>query len=508
MLQEAKHLLAKGISVIPILGRSVQDEESFKRPALQSWKEYQTRRPSMQELENWFKFSRFNLGLVTGQISRVFCLDIDNRHNGHLSVQDKQFPRTWQDKSPNGGHYYFRLTPELNVGNLVNLLPGVDIRGNGGYVITPPSVGFNGTAYEWLKSPFNTPLAYPPTWLLGLLSSSIKTATSNKPGWIKEALLSMQVGNIDNTLVKVLGRLRYDNYSKEDAYTLLKPYADERGATEGHLEEKINHVWSTYESKEVVQSESDESIDLSSFMESDEDGLKWYVDNIIPEQSVTILGGMQGLGKTWLMLDLAIELARGGGSWLNKFAVNPSSVVYVDEESSSRLLRHRLKKLLVEKGLKAKDLQLTLSVGKNLNFSNEQSIEKFKKLLDRVKPGVVFIDSLVRVHKGNENSSTEMAQVFNVVKKLTREFNCAFVFADHENKGVYQQDPDHEKDPSSNDLRGSNEKGAFADSVLNLRKQKGDLFLYHTKSRYCEAQLPVMVKIEDVDENRISVRSY
>jgi KaiC/GvpD/RAD55 family RecA-like ATPase len=507
MLQEAKHLLAKGISVIPILGRSVQDEESFKRPALQSWKEYQTRRPSMQEVETWFKFSRYNLGLVTGQISRVFCLDVDNRHNGHISVQGKQFPHTWQDKSPNGGHYYFRLTPELNIGNLVNLLPGVDIRGNGGYVIIPPSVGYNGSTYEWIRSPYNTPLAYPPSWLLGLLSSSSKSSTSNKPGWIGEALASVAEGSRNNTFAKIIGRLWYDGWTEGDIFEFLKPKADEVEFATDELELIIKSISARPRTPESLDVNED-AVDLSSFMDSDEEGLKWYVDNIIPEQSVTILGGMQGLGKTWLMLDLAIELARGGGSWLNKFSVNPSNVIYVDEESSSRLLRHRLKKLLVEKGLKAKDLQLTLSIGKNLNFSNEQSVEKFKRLLDKVRPGVVFIDSLVRVHKGNENSSTEMAQVFNVVKKLTREFNCSFIFADHENKGVYQQDPEHEKDPSSNDLRGSNEKGAFADTVLNLRKQKGDLFLYHTKSRYCEAQLPVMVKIEDDGDTKIAVRSY
>jgi KaiC/GvpD/RAD55 family RecA-like ATPase len=394
------------------------------------------------------------------------------------------------------------------IGNMVNLLPGVDIRGNGGYVIVSPSVGFNGANYEWINSPLRTTLAYPPSWLLELIKSNNKLVTPNKPGWIKDALLGMQVGNIDNTLVKVLGRLRYDNYSKEDAYILLKPYADERGATKGHLEDKIEHVWSSYQSKDSLPDGTEESVALSSFMNSEEDGLKWYVENVFPEQGVLILGGMQGIGKTWLMLDLAIEMARGGGSWLGKFPVNSTSVLYVDEESSSRLLRHRLKKLLTEKGLKASNLQLTLSVGNNLNFSSEQSVEKFKRLLDKIRPSVVFVDSLVRVHKGNENSSTEMAQVFNTVKRIIREYNCSFFFADHENKGVYSQDPEHEKDPSSNDLRGSNEKGAFADSVLNLRKQKGELFLYHTKSRFCEAQLPFMVKIEDVSEDKIAVRSY
>lgn len=507
MLQDAKQLLAKGISVIPILGRSVQEEESFKRPAISSWKEYQIRRPSMEEIDGWFKFSRYNLGLVTGDISRVFCLDYDERHNGHISVQGKQFPKTWQDKSPNGGHYFFRLEPRMLIGNMVNLLPGVDIRGNGGYVIVAPSVGFNGTNYEWVNGPLRTTLAYPPSWLLELIKSNNKLTTPNKTGWIGESLATLAAGNRNNTFAKIVGRLWYDGWTEGDIYEFLKPKAEEVSFQANELELIIKSISSRPRTPEALDS-TEESVALSSFMDSEEDGLKWYVENVFPEQGMLILGGMQGIGKTWLMLDLAIEMARGGGSWLGKFPVNSTSVLYVDEESSSRLLRHRLKKLLTEKGLTASNLQLTISVGNNLNFSSEQSVDKFKRLLDKIRPSVVFIDSLVRVHKGNENSSTEMAQVFSVVKRLIREYNCSFFFADHENKGVYSHEPGQEKDPSSNDLRGSNEKGAFADSVLNLRKQKGELFLYHTKSRFCEAQLPFMVKIEDVSEDKIAVRSY
>jgi hypothetical protein len=508
VLEDAKFLLSRGISLIPIKGRTGQTEEDFKKPVF-SWKDYQTRQASLTELEEWFKFSRYNMAMVTGQVSRILTLDIDERHGGLESLKGKFVPRTWADRSPNGFHYHFLWLPSLNskTTSVSNLLPGVDTRGNGGYVVIPPSVGHNGQSYTWVNNPRNTALAYPPPWLLSLLNTSPVTSPQNKSGWIAEALTSMAEGNRNNTFAKVVGRMWYDGWTEFDIFEMLKAKADEVSFPLSELDTVIKSI--SKKPRGTNETQDDEpSIDVNSFMDSSEDTLKWVVEGVVPEESVTILGGMQGLGKTWLMLDLAIELSRGGGSWLGKFLANSSRVLYVDEESSDRLLRSRLKKLLLAKGLNSQGLNLNLAVGKSTNFSNPNSVGKFKALLHRVQPQVVFIDSLVRVHKANENSSTEMAQVFSVIKGLVKEFKCSFFFADHEHKGIYNQQV--EVDPSSNDLRGSNEKGAFADSVLSLRKKGADLFLYHTKSRHAEAQLPLLVRIEDLDEakTKLAVRAY
>jgi len=463
----------------------------------------------MVELTQWFQFGRYNLALITGQISRILCLDIDYRHDGLKSIAGKEIPNTWHEKSPNGEHYFFKWTPALNAltTSHSDLLPGVDTRGNGGYVIISPSVGYNGEKYQWVNHPMKAPLAYPPSWLVDLFRTSRTLGITNKQGWIAEALAGLAEGNRDNTFIKIAGRLWSDGWQAGDILEVLKPHAEQAAFPLEDLKLKVEQI-QKYPRNEVIDLGNETDTNIEAFMSSTEDNLQWNVEGLVPEQSVTILGGMQGLGKTWLMLDLAIELSRGGGSWLNKYQVNQGNVLYVDEESSNRLLRYRLRKLISAKGLKIGNLKLHLTVGRNLDFCNENSVSKFRTLIEKTQPKVIFIDSLIRVHKVNENSSNEMAQVFNVVKKLAREFNCTFFFADHENKGVYNQET--EKEPSSNDLRGSNEKGAFADSILSLRKKNGELYMYHTKSRHCEAGLPIMVKIEDMDEakTKLCVRGY
>jgi replicative DNA helicase len=69
----------------------------------------------------------------------------------------------------------------------------------------------------------------------------------NEEGWIAKALEEMKDGNIDNTLTSILGRLRSDGYSRDDANLFLASHCERVGAEAGHLEAKIENIWSRYE---------------------------------------------------------------------------------------------------------------------------------------------------------------------------------------------------------------------------------------------------------------------
>jgi hypothetical protein len=514
MLTEAKQLLSKGISIIPIIGPTSQSEEMYKSPALKSWKEYQNRRPTIQEVNNWFSTSRYNMAIVTGQISKIFCLDIDERHNGYDSIKNFQIPFTWHDKSPNGEHYYFRL--DQDIGNSIGILPGIDIKGNGGYVVVPPSIGYDGTSYEWIKSPGNSPLAYPPKWLLDLISSSTKNDTSNKQGWVGEALLTMEVGNIDNTLFKVLSRLRHDNYTKQDAFTLLKPYADERGATIGHLEEKIEHVWSTYtpgdKLLEEIKNQEDttnETYSISSFLAL-EDKVTWIVPGIISDKSLGFIAGLPETGKTWICMDLAVECAKGGGYWLGKFPVKDAKVLYIDQERWKGETKRRLSAIIGAKSISRDsiDANLFIKSGTTIRLDLQHSFDAFRREVEKLKPDLIIVDSFATFHTKEENNRKDIQEVLERVKLLRNEFGCAFLFVDHEGKSVFS---DEDKTPSMAKMVGSIGKPAAAEYVLTVRKESEDAsMVYHTKSTLGKAVEPFLVKVEDLNhvKTKISVKAY
>lgn len=106
----------------------------------------------------WQKWPNANIGIATGQVSGGLCvvdMDVDEEKglNGWKTLRDWQdshgvISPSWLCKTGRGGYHYYFLSDEP-VSNRVGVIPGVDIRGDGGYVVAPPSIHPNGTPYVW-----------------------------------------------------------------------------------------------------------------------------------------------------------------------------------------------------------------------------------------------------------------------------------------------------------------------------------------------------------------------
>lgn len=128
-----------------------------------------------------------NIGLVTGiSTGGPTVLDIDVKSGGieslaHLEAQHGPLPRTPTAATGGGGrHHYFRTNN--NVPNSAGrVATGIDVRGDGGYVVAPPSIHRSGVRYSWLPGLAlgEVELAEIPTWLHALM---IKEAGSAKTG--------------------------------------------------------------------------------------------------------------------------------------------------------------------------------------------------------------------------------------------------------------------------------------------------------------------------------------
>jgi len=149
ILEAARRYHAAGFSLIPC---------KFKKPALAAWQEYAVKRPSLREIDRWFEEDSIgqSIGLVLGQVSHnVVVVDLD----GWASVRLFQihFPtirNTFSvlSGSMKGLHLYYRvetLPANINVHNqLFDESLGFEIRGNGQYVIAPPSPHLSGGNYR------------------------------------------------------------------------------------------------------------------------------------------------------------------------------------------------------------------------------------------------------------------------------------------------------------------------------------------------------------------------
>lgn len=166
LLKSALELLRRGWSVVQAAERS--------RQPLVRWQHDQKTQPSETDLRAWHsRWPRANLAVVTGYVSGIVVLDVDPGHGGEESLarlvhEHRCLPPTVEAITGDGGcHLYFQH-PGLEVRNPVGLAPGLDIRGDGGVIIVPPSIHPSGNLYRWRKghAPDEISLAPLPHWLL------------------------------------------------------------------------------------------------------------------------------------------------------------------------------------------------------------------------------------------------------------------------------------------------------------------------------------------------------
>jgi putative DNA primase/helicase len=133
---------------------------------------------------DWKRWPQANIGLPTGAVNGIFVVETDTLV-GHavdgeaalreLEAAHEALPETLTAESPTGSrHYYFRHPGNgLKVKNSASEIgPGVDVRGEGGMVVAPPSIRADG-AYRWLN---DLPIADAPGWLIELVKRKPRSA--------------------------------------------------------------------------------------------------------------------------------------------------------------------------------------------------------------------------------------------------------------------------------------------------------------------------------------------
>lgn len=201
-LEAAREYVTRGFSVIPLKPRD-------KKPLI-PWKEYQGRQATQEEIAEWFSDGKNNIGIVTGEISGLAVVDFDTKEAVELA-KAQNFPKTPLVKTGKGYHAYCLYRDGVRNFQKRDDLPGIDLRGDGGYVAAPPSTHESGAVYEWLKgrSLDDLPLAEIPEWVLATKPEHKATVTDLFKGAVK--------GNRNDALARVAGSIIKKGDSQEDA---------------------------------------------------------------------------------------------------------------------------------------------------------------------------------------------------------------------------------------------------------------------------------------------------
>jgi len=157
----ASFYLDRNLSVIPLKYR--------EKTPLFSWKEYQERRPTREEIEKWFSNNEVNVAIITGSVSdNLIVIDFDNMELAKWFFDEvlPKLPRsiqfsvgnTWMVRTGKGVHIYLRITDierdefKEKLRTKPRLREGLDIKAEGGYVVAPPSIHPSGAKYHFIKN--------------------------------------------------------------------------------------------------------------------------------------------------------------------------------------------------------------------------------------------------------------------------------------------------------------------------------------------------------------------
>jgi hypothetical protein len=205
-IQVANSYIERGFSVIPV---------GVDKKPMVKWEQYQSRKATADEVERWSKLTKKpNIAIVTGRISGIIVVDVEA--GGSI---EGYTPTVIANTGGGGWHFYYKH-PGYEIKNSARKLRELtDIRGDGGYVVVPPSLHKSGKHYDWSASPETSDFADIPDWVLQTLAPA-KTESHEANDWEQLLAQDNNEGNRNDMAAKVAGYL---------LRTVNKPHWDSTG---------------------------------------------------------------------------------------------------------------------------------------------------------------------------------------------------------------------------------------------------------------------------------------
>lgn len=221
---------------------------------------------------------------------------------------------------------------------------------------------------------------------------------------------------------------------------------------------------------------------------SGEDAPRWLVEGLWGAQSVGVIGGAPKCAKTWLGLDLALSVA-SGTACLGRYAVlRPGPVLVYLAEDALPVVRQRIEGMARHRGLDFAGIELYVITAPVLRLDRDPDRTRLLETTRRLRPRLLLLDPLVRLHGIDENHAGEVAGLLAYFRKLQRQLELAVLLVHHTRKNVAGGVA------AGVGLRGSGDIHAFGDSNLYLRRTREHLVL-STEHRAAPALPPVNLEL-------------
>ena len=196
---------------------------------------------------------------------------------------------------------------------------------------------------------------------------------------------------------------------------------------------------------------------------------QWLIDALWGRQAVGIVGGEPKCGKSFLALDLAVAVA-AGVPCLRRFAADePGPVLLFAAEDAGHIVRARLQGIASAAGARFETLDIAVIDVPALRLDHRADRQRLVETVERIRPRLVVLDPLVRLHGVDENTVAEVAPILGFLRDIQRRFATAVVLVHHARKSGATR--------PGQALRGSSELHAWGDSNLYLKRRDRQILM-------------------------------
>src|SRR5258706_2766958 len=411
-LKAALEYLNHGWSIIPI-------KAGEKVPLLDSWLPYQKKQATKEEITKWFtQWPDANLAIIVGQISGLLVIDIDDPVEGEKSFR-KYFGdvKTLTVKTPRGIHYYFKHPGDREINNAIRAAPGLDIKGDGGYVLAPPSTG-----YTWVK---NVIVTLPNQTLLTESKAKKKVDLGNTENILE--------GGRDNAITQKAGKLLGMKHSMEETFGMCQAYNlayCKPPLPESDIKRIVISIASREQEKQTNVPKIG-TIITSKFRDIMEEKIEWLWPGVIPKGKLSLLIGDPGHGKSLLSVFVAACVSTGHEFSDGTKAEIGNVLMVFCEDGAGDTVKPRLR---VAGANLDRVMQIEVS-GRFIKLDTD--IVKIEEVIKQTEAKLLIIDP-ISAYLGNVNSwkDDEVRRLLAIVGDLAAKTKCAVLCIMHLNKKV------------------------------------------------------------------------
>ncbi len=461
--QAALDYAKRGWRVLPVESPAMGGDG--KKPLIKAWPDKATTNPNQIEIW-WSKWPEANVGLATGEGLVALDIDSDLGEESLMALESDlgKLPDTVESHTGRGRHLLFRCSRPLP--NRVGIAPGIDLRGERGFIVAPPSMHKRGVRYVWELSSGPDQIEIPEmpeAWVEDVaqpasgadgatgahISASLPSPASGAlvgeqraaplrqqaPLQQGERALLIPVGQRNDTLYRYACALRKWGAGEAALKAGLGAYF------EGHCERSAEFPFLEAELDDIVRSalkQTPSRLDLAlpdpgkiltwADMDAVLGPIEWAWPGWIPEGLLTLVVGPQGAGKSALALHLASCIIRGG-VWPDGSPVQgpPGKIVWCETEAAQAINLGRAR----EWGLPLKEVLLPLhDPMMDVLVDDPAHKNALTNLAARKEVRMIVVDSLTGAHHRDENSSV-VGEIVQWLSALARDTGIVIVLIHH-----------------------------------------------------------------------------